>query len=504
MSGRPRISIPTRIFLGYAVVVLSFTIVSGVSLYQHETTARHLRLVEEGYLPLVLDLGEAKATQSAFTTLLERILDDRDTMGTRLWLNAARRVRPIAIGRALEDLDRAEVLAVSIGDDLPLAEIRRDLEDIVAAYEKTNDGYAELFEKMRDNDVEAVNRLARQLRTEEQAIARLHRRAWRGVQRSITDAAARAADQETRAAWTITFLAGGALVLALLAILYANSLLKPLQTLHARVLAVSRGELAPSPQPITERDDEIARLAVEFEKMVEALVARDATLRESERLAAIGRMAAHVTHEVRNPLSSLGLNVELLADELPEDSVEGRRLMASIQKEIDRLTSITEDYLRLARTPTPRLAPVDLGEELGDVIDFVRLELDASNVTASLSLPEAPVDVMLDAAQFRQALVNLLRNAREAMPEGGTIEILARDLGDHVEIDVADEGEGVPEEAREHLFDLFYTTRERGTGLGLPLTRQIIDAHGGRIQCLPREPRGTIFRITLPKRRNDL
>src|SRR5690606_16400450 len=259
-----------------------------------------------------------------------------------------------------------------------------------------------------------------------------------------------------------TFLAGGALVLALLAILYANSLLKPLQTLHARVLAVSRGELAPSPQPITERDDEIARLAVEFEKMVEALVARDATLRESERLAAIGRMAAHVTHEVRNPLSSLGLNVELLADELPEDSVEGRRLMASIQKEIDRLTSITEDYLRLARTPTPRLAPVDLGEELGDVIDFVRLELDASNVTASLSLPEAPVDVMLDAAQFRQALVNLLRNAREAMPEGGTIEILARDLGDHVEIDVADEGEGVPEEAREHLFDLFYTTRERG------------------------------------------
>jgi len=138
------------------------------------------------------------------------------------------------------------------------------------------------------------------------------------------------------------------------------------------------------------------------------------------------------------------------------------------------------------------------------VIDFVRLELDASHVTASLSLPEAPVDVMLDAAQFRQALVNLLRNAREAMPEGGTIEILARDLGDHVEIDVADEGEGVPEEAREHLFDLFYTTRERGTGLGLPLTRQIIDAHGGRIQCLPREPRGTIFRITLPKRRNDL
>jgi two-component system, NtrC family, sensor kinase len=501
MRGRFRLSIPTRIFLGYAVVVVSFSVVSGVSLYQHERTSRHLRLVDEGYLPLVLNLGEAKATQAAFSNLLERILDDRDTAATRAWLNAARRVRPVTINRAMEDLDRAEVLALSIGDQDRLGDIRRDLEAILAAYEKADRGYEELFGVMREQDAERVNELARVLRGEEQAIARLHRRAWRGLQRSMSSAATRAADEEARAAWVLIFLVGGALVIALMVILYANSLLKPLRALHARVLAVSRGDLAPAPELRTRRDDEIARLATEFERMVEALVARDATLRESERLAAIGRMAAHVTHEVRNPLSSLGLNVELLGDELSEDATEGRRLMASIQKEIDRLTSITEDYLRLARTPNPRLEPTELRDLLDEIAGFIRPELDAAHVVLRQSMPEEAVELMLDPSQLRQALVNLLRNAREAMPAGGLLDLEVRMLDGAVQIDVSDEGEGIPDEAREHVFDLFYTTRERGTGLGLPLTRQIIDAHGGMLSCHPRAPRGTTFRITLPKRR---
>jgi two-component system, NtrC family, sensor kinase len=501
MRGRFRLSIPTRIFLGYAVVVVSFSVVSGVSLYQHERTSRHLRLVDEGYLPLVLNLGEAKATQAAFSNLLERILDDRDTAATRAWLNAARRVRPVTINRAMEDLDRAEVLALSIGDQDRLGDIRRDLEAILVAYEKADRGYGELFDVIREQDTERVNELARVLRAEEQAIARLHRRAWRGLQRSMSSAATRAADQEARAAWVLIFLVAGALFLAIMVILYASSLLKPLHALHARVLAVSRGDLAPAPELRTRRDDEIARLAIEFERMVEALVARDATLRESERLAAIGRMAAHVTHEVRNPLSSLGLNVELLADELPDDAAEGRRLMRSIQNEIDRLTSITEDYLRLARTPSPRLEPTELRELLDEIVRFTRPELEAAHVELRLTVAEEPVDLMLDPAQFRQALVNLLRNAREAMPAGGVLELDVRTLDGAVQIDASDEGEGIAEDAREHVFDLFYTTRERGTGLGLPLTRQIIDAHGGMLSCHPRAPRGTTFRITLPTRR---
>ena len=501
MRGRLRLSIPTRIFLGFAVVVFVFSIVSGVSLYQHETTARHLSLVEEGYLPLVLNLGEAKATQSAFSALLERILEERDTAATRAWLNAARRVRPVTISRAMEDLDRAEVLAISIGEDAPLAEIRRDLVSIMAAYELADRGYEELFEAMRAGQGARVTEFARTLRAEEQSIARLHRRAWRGLQRSMSSAASRAAEQEERAAWTLTLSAGGALFVALLVIVYAQSLLKPLEALHARVLAVSRGELSPSLGSISRRDDEIARLAAEFERMVEALVARDATLREAERLAAIGRMAAHVTHEVRNPLSSLGLNVELLADELPEGASEGRRLMASIQAEIDRLTAITEDYLQLARTPTPRLERGDLRRLLEDIVEFTLPELEAGHVEASVSLPAAPIELRFDASQLRQAIVNLLRNAREAMSDGGAIHLEVRVIKTGVQIDISDEGEGIPETAHEQIFDLFYTTRERGTGLGLALTRQIIDAHGGTIACLARSPRGTTFRITLPQER---
>src|SRR5690606_15051748 len=111
--------------------------------------------------PLVLNLGEAKATQSAFSTLLDRILEDRDTAATRAWLNAARRVRPVTIGRAMEDLDRAEVLALSIGDAAPLGGIREDLEAIMAAYEKADRGYEELFDAMREGPSERVNELAR-------------------------------------------------------------------------------------------------------------------------------------------------------------------------------------------------------------------------------------------------------------------------------------------------------------------------------------------------------
>lgn len=104
----------------------------------------------------------------------------------------------------------------------------------------------------------------------------------------------------------------------------------------------------------------------------------------------------------------------------------------------------------------------------------------------------------MDEPQLRQALLNLLRNAREAMPNGGVAKLEAMRYDDGVRIQIHDEGAGIGEEEREHVFDLFYTTKERGTGLGLPLTQQIVVAHGGEIACKPRHPQGTIFEIWLP------
>lgn len=496
-----RLSIPTRIFIGYALIILSFVIVSLVSFQQHERTARHMRLLDEGYVPLVLNLSEAKATQAAFTNLLERILSERDNIATRAWLNAARKMRPAALDRAFEDLDRAEFIALQIADAAKLQPLREALESIQTSYDKTEPVYQALFDALREQDAQRAITIAGELRAEEQRIARHHRRAFRILQREMSSAATVAAEEEKRAAWTLLGLTSFAVLLALGVMLYAYQLLRPLRALQERVSAVSRGELLPA-IGLPERDDEIARLAIEFERMVEALAARDITLRESERLAAIGRMAAHITHEIRNPLSSIGLNVELLGDELSESESEASELIASIQRELERLKGITEDYLRLARTPNPAKSPIVLSELVSEILEFLSLELAGSSVE-TVFRDEAPDAVIAaDAGQLRQALINLIRNAREAMPMGGTLELGLEAGEGELHLTIEDEGEGISEEAREHLFDLFYTTRERGTGLGLPLTRQIIESHSGRLSVHSREPKGTRFTLSFPLEEN--
>lgn len=224
---------------------------------------------------------------------------------------------------------------------------------------------------------------------------------------------------------------------------------------------------------------------------------------QTERLAAMGRMAAHVTHEVRNPLSSIGLNVEMLEEEIASGGPETGALLRAIQREVDRLTSITEEYLRIARLPAPRLGPEDPGQLVRDVARFVSREMESTQVRLEVDVEDALPAVAIDEAQIRQSLLNLLRNAREAMPNGGRIVLGAHRDDGGVAISVRDEGEGIPDDRKERVFDVFFSTKERGTGLGLPLTREIVVAHRGRVRCEDAAPngsgrRGTVFTIWLP------
>jgi len=272
--------------------------------------------------------------------------------------------------------------------------------------------------------------------------------------------------------------------------------------------AVARGDFSQQIGPNT--DDEIGQLGREFERMVAALEARDAKLIQSERLAAIGRMAAHVTHEVRNPLSSMGLNVELLEEELAaagvEAGVEARELLSAIQREIEHLTALTEEYLRVARLPNPQLEPEEIADVASATVSFMRPELSLAGIEVKLDVaPDLP-SVAIDEAQIRQVLINLIKNARDAMPSGGVITVqLARDVEpDSAEatggviIRVIDHGEGMTAEQRDRIFDLFYTTKSHGTGLGLPLSQQIVVAHGGVIRCQSAVGEGTTFELWFP------
>jgi len=241
-------------------------------------------------------------------------------------------------------------------------------------------------------------------------------------------------------------------------------------------------------------------LAREFDTMAEAIQERERRLIRSERLATVGRMAAHIAHEVRNPLASIGLNAELLGDEIAERGEEAKRLVASIIGEVDRLTEITETYLRFTRLPRPKLERENIGAIVTSVVAMSRGELAQAGVDVTVDVASGLPDIAVDEAQIRQALINLIRNAREAMSGAGArrLQISAREAEGWITIAIHDSGPGIGTADMGKIFDPFFSTKERGTGLGLALVQQILVDHGGQIEVASPPGAGTTFTLTLP------
>ncbi len=247
-----------------------------------------------------------------------------------------------------------------------------------------------------------------------------------------------------------------------------------------------------------------------------SVIVRDITVRKkleerllhTERLAVVGRMAAQVAHELRNPLSSISLNAEMLADELssmPDDRAdEARSLLASITSEIERLASVSEEYLQFARLPELSPEATDVNLVVEDLAEFTELELTQAGVTVGVEVGEVP-EIAVDRRQLRQALVNLIRNALEAMQDGGKLSLCAAmvDDGDTVEISVIDTGPGVPSDSAKQIFEPFFSTKENGTGLGLSLARRVAHEHGGELVHRPTPDGGATFTMRLPKRGSE-
>lgn len=249
-------------------------------------------------------------------------------------------------------------------------------------------------------------------------------------------------------------------------------------------------------------------IVVAFEDVTESVRTKEALLR-SERLAAIGRMSAHVTHEVRNPLASIGLNAELLEVMVKEGGMTGgaleeaHALSRAIGREVDRLTAITEEYLRFARLPRPELGPEDTAELLGSIASFVRRDLELAHVEIRVQVPAELPRILVDRDQIRQAILNLVRNAKESMPEGGTVELEAALEAEVVAIVVRDHGVGIKAENLDRIFDPFFSTKLTGTGLGLALCHQIVTEHGGQIRVRSQLGQGSEFRIEIPLTREN-
>jgi signal transduction histidine kinase len=317
------------------------------------------------------------------------------------------------------------------------------------------------------------------------------------VKRRVEILAETASAREQRAIYLLFGLSLVTLLVSIAVALYARSVLKPLAVVTGRAKSVAQGDL--TPRSVVASNDEIGELAQTFENMVAAIARANEQLLASERLATIGKMAAHVTHEVRNPLSSIALNLELLEDDL-SGNAEASGLLRAIRAEVDRLTALSEQYLSVARQQPLMLEEEDVAQVVGEAVEFSKGDLARHGVRLAFIADEELPPARLDEAQLKQAVFNLIRNAREAMPNGGAVELsVQKATGGGIDVIVDDEGVGIDADARVRLFEPFFTTKKHGTGLGLAITRQIVEAHGGVIACEARPVRGTRMRIHLPE-----
>jgi len=218
-------------------------------------------------------------------------------------------------------------------------------------------------------------------------------------------------------------------------------------------------------------------------------------LLQSERLATVGKFASQIAHEIRNPLSSISLNVELLEDELKDATDEARSLIRSVLRELDRLNDIVGEYLQFSRFPKPQLKRGTVDHVIQELVQHFKAK---SSVKVELALMPASPLVWLDEGLLRQALENLVRNGAEAIDGEGTVRIETDVIDRFLTIRVTDTGCGIPLEVQPKLFEPFFTTKPQGTGLGLATTQQIIFEHNGHLLVESEPGKGTTFTTLLP------
>lgn len=511
-----KLSLATRIFLGYAVVLVTFGAVSLFSVAELHRNQQEIRLISQGYQQLSQDAAALETFHTNQSKDTERLLDEESVETRRALIRLARvYYPPLMAQRMASAQDKArEVLTFAPAGEMPFV---RELEARFGELEAQHASHVQKAEAVFTAlSTETLNRqqvaeLTAGLRQLEATIGRELRVLRAALDHRIRERVDRVEERERGTGLAIIMLSLVAIIVGLGATLLSARTLRPVRTLIEGVSRIGRGDY--TAQLGVQGEDEVAVLAREFDAMARSLQARELQLKaqaealaRAEQLAAVGRISAQIAHEVRNPLSSIGLNVEMLEDALaqasfssPEVAHETKDLLTAVTREVDRLTEVTEHYLRMARPPHPTLVAEDVTEMLGSLLDFSREELERAGVQVVRDFaPDTPL-VLADEAQLRQVFLNLVRNSREAMPGGGRLTVATRSFDKEVEVSVQDTGRGMPEAVRERVFEPFFSTKEGGTGLGLSVSQQILQAHGGSLSCLSSPGQGTTFVLRLPR-----
>lgn len=288
----------------------------------------------------------------------------------------------------------------------------------------------------------------------------------------------------------------GLIVMVLVSQTVAQYVTAPLDQLVGFAREVSSGAVqrrAPT------GDDEIGRLGRAFNDMLDRLDRSQSALVRSEKLALAGLLAARVAHDIRNPLSSIKMQTQLLRAQTRGDA-QSQSIVAAVLHDVDTMESVILGLLELARPGDLKRTQTQLNGVVREVLQQLAPQLAHRKIGVDVTLDDTLPAIPLDAGRFRQALLNVIVNAADAMTTGGTLAVATRRSSDGstIELDVCDDGIGVDPALLDRVFDPFVSTKRDGIGLGLVNTKAVVEYHGGRIELLPRVPRGTRATIWLP------
>lgn len=227
------------------------------------------------------------------------------------------------------------------------------------------------------------------------------------------------------------------------------------------------------------------------------------TRRAEEQATLVGTMAAGIAHEIRNPLSTLRMNLQLLREDwdnpITEREQKGRRRIDILLRETERLETVISEFVKFAAGHAPRLEKTNLNTLTGELLDFLAPQAERARIRLVRDLAKDLPSVDVDPNLIRQAILNLLVNAQQVLPAGGEIRVRTSENGQFVKVSVTDNGPGIPAEHREKIFNLYFSTKPGGTGLGLPTVKKIVEEHHGKIEVESELNKGTTFTLCLTK-----
>ncbi len=290
----------------------------------------------------------------------------------------------------------------------------------------------------------------------------------------------------------------------ILAVILSWMYTKPIHNIVNAARTIAAGDL--SLELKTERTDEIGELTHSFNYMVQKLReerALEEKLREAEHLSGIAQLAKSIAHEIRNPLNFISLSIDHLKKKyMPqrnEDKAQFETLIVSIKHEIQRLNKLVGDFLEYGKPMRLSLQVIDLGNLIGEVLELVRAKAEKDGIRITYRNGEIPV-LSVDPELIKTCIFNIILNAFQAMPEGGNLTVITKTSNGEAHIIVEDTGEGVSKENMQKLFAPFFSTKSTGLGLGLAMTKRVIEEHGGKADFQSTEGKGSVMTISLPIR----